>query len=76
MGEIMLHDKTETYLVQYIVDNVPVKQLVFPGYFSVENNLNTIDKLIDNMREEYCKEFSLNVDEIRQKDGSQLKRIK
>ena len=76
MGEIMLLDETKTYLVYYLVDGIPVKQRVFPGYFSVEKNLNTIDELIDNMREEYCEEFSLNIDEIRLKDGSQLKRIK
>ena len=71
----MFIDKTETFLVIYLVENNPISQHVFPGHFSVENNLHSIDDLINRMREDYCNEFILDREEIRLKDGSQLKRI-
>jgi hypothetical protein len=52
-------------LVKFYINEKVVCQYFFPGNYSVENKLDTIDDLKNKMREFLSKKLNISIDEIK-----------
>ena len=73
MKEIMLHEKEIILFVRYLIDGIAVSQCFFPGHFSNQNNINSIDDLKNRLREDYCLEFNKDIEYIKTVDSFDIK---